>query len=458
MYKRLQNIIVQHPKLTMLFTWLTILFIVSVIFYFRYPYSYNEPNFYAEDGSIFTKNVLEKGPILALITLFNGYLIIGQYLLTDIAVGISYIVGHGFVSIPRAIALVSYVFWAFICTIPFILFKKKLGLLPSIILVFLLSIVPLGGYDYATIGTIGNLKFAFFFIAALLIIYRNQEQLKHIKYKTLLVDGFLLLCILTNILVIALLPFGVWKYRNNIKKMLTRTGQIFSAFKFEFISLLVLLLISFLYVVIVYVHGIPKTPGYLDTPLKINTLPNIFFRGSIYGILFPINSLMNSVLAVLLMALSLIIATISKNRLVLWFIGFAIFINVFGFVYNRPGVSDFFQTYSIWGGPGQFFYAGTMLFVFGLVYLTKDWFNSRGNIKRAIVTILVIIYIITSFASSGSQGVSYNTIISHRPTIGSEVDRICAQGEKQDSSTINIYPSDGWKLTLPHHTICSRVR
>src|SRR5262249_52394359 len=46
--------------------------LLSYLFYRRFPPSYTQPNFYAEDGNVFAKNILATGFLHALGTTFNG--------------------------------------------------------------------------------------------------------------------------------------------------------------------------------------------------------------------------------------------------------------------------------------------------------------------------------------------------------------------------------------------------
>src|SRR3990167_6320125 len=104
------------------------LFLVSFyIFYKRFPESFSAANFYAEDGNVFAINILNKGFIASLFTTFNGYFIWGLYLLAKVGFIVNKILYHGeFVYLPKAFALTSYAFLAFITTLPALLFRRLL--------------------------------------------------------------------------------------------------------------------------------------------------------------------------------------------------------------------------------------------------------------------------------------------------------------------------------------------
>src|SRR5258708_23281277 len=59
--------------------------VASYLFYRRFPANYLQPNFYAEDGTVFAKNILNYGFWQSLLTTFNGYYIWGLYILEGIA-------------------------------------------------------------------------------------------------------------------------------------------------------------------------------------------------------------------------------------------------------------------------------------------------------------------------------------------------------------------------------------
>ena len=443
----------KHPFIGFLLTWFIIVMAGAWIFYLRYPYAYTNANFYAEDGTVFLRNILTEGPIKAMFTLFNGYLVVGQYLVAEFAMLINAIFGKGFETIPKAFAVASYLFWGMVCSLPYLLFRKRMGVNLSMLTVILLLVIPLGGYDYAVIGTVGNLKFAFLFIAVLLVLYRIQIRLLKSSWRFILIDLLLLLCVLTNIVSIALLPFALWSYKAEIKQYFNKWRHVIKSLTFQHYSLMVLITVSIIYITTVYLKGIPKMPGYLDEPLLASSLINIVSRGSIYGVLFPINSVLNDTIVTLLIISVIIAALCSKYRLTLALLGFAILINIFGFVINRPGITRLFTSYTVDGGPGLFFYAGTMIFVFGLMFAIKDWFRAQGYAPKLVMSVLVIFFAVLVVPMAGSRGESYKAINSTRPTISAEVKRVCSI-ESGKLVEMGIYPSQNWTVTLDRGLVC----
>src|SRR5436190_104002 len=70
--------------------------------------------------------------------------------------------------------VLAYLFWAFVCTLPLLLFwnnvRNKVWL---ILLAITLAMLPLPSFNYA-VFTVGNLKFVFLFIAFLLLVKRHE--------------------------------------------------------------------------------------------------------------------------------------------------------------------------------------------------------------------------------------------------------------------------------------------
>jgi hypothetical protein len=81
--------VVLHPLLH----YFLLVGVVAAVLIWRFPNLLQYPNFYAEDGSVFLQNIIDKGVAGSLLTPFNGYFITGLYLLCDIAVGMHGILG-----------------------------------------------------------------------------------------------------------------------------------------------------------------------------------------------------------------------------------------------------------------------------------------------------------------------------------------------------------------------------
>lgn len=454
--RSLRAFYISHPLLITLLGALILCIVGAIVFYIRYPFAYNLSNFYAEDGRYFIKNLIDKGPILGSLSIFNGYLIVGQYIVGELAIVINFIVGGNFATLARSVAVASYVFLAFVCILPWLLFRKKIGTVLTLIITAALWVTPFGGYDYAVIGTIGNLKFAFLFIATLLVIYRISKACDT-RWKFTIINLAILLCILTNIVAIGLLPLLLIRYWKSIKQLF-KDRQLHPFINFDFISFFILGLISSAYLLVVYIHGIPATPGYLDGPADKAALIALTYRATVYGLTFPVSYLFNDFSAIFAMlGLAILLFWQRRNRIVVFIMAVALTLNIFGFAEARPGVTQLFATYqkqADW--PGHFFYAGTMIVVFAVGYVLARYFNRLRTYAKLLIFVLFLLAAGLFIPAAGytvespyqKQGVML-------PTLSQEVKRVCSDTKSLGTEeSIQLYPSKDWILNLEKKDIC----
>ncbi len=93
-----------------------------------------------------------------------------------IAAGFNMVLGGGINTLPMVTAGVSAVFLGLCAVLPFALFRRELGSGISLLAGLLLVLVPMYSYDYAILGTLSNLKFAFLYIAFILALYRYLHR------------------------------------------------------------------------------------------------------------------------------------------------------------------------------------------------------------------------------------------------------------------------------------------
>lgn len=443
----------KRPVLVTLLVAVVLTLIGAVIFYLRYPFAFDSPNFYAEDGQVFVKNIIELGPY-AVFSGFNGYLIAGQYIIGIGGVVINEIVGGDFVTLAKSISVASYLFLGFVAMLPFLLFRKKLGTILSLIAVIVLWLTPFGTYDLAVIGTIGNLKFSFLFVATLLVLYRIDKNLCDRTWKFIVVDIALLVCLATNIVVLAVIPLILLRYIPEIKRLFVhkKINQFFTA---GFLSLIAVALVSVVYLAVVYIKDVPEITGYLDGTLHEAALTAIAYRSSVYGLTFPVNYLFNDILAVItLVALAVTLFFKKKNLTFAVVVSIALIVNVLGFVLNRPGVTEFFLVYHN-GWPGHFFYAGTMITVFALAYVVADSFN-RLNLKKQLDLLSIAIFCLALFLpAAGMTKTNPYAQGAFRQTLPAQVQSICKDNSQTgDTVWIELYPSEGWNMMVNRVDVC----
>ena len=426
---------------------LTLIAISALIFASRYQPAFQIPNFYAEDGAVFVNHVIHKDFISSTLSGFNGYLVTGQYLLAELAVGIHKISGLPFYELPKIIAIVSCLFLGATVSLPYILFRKQLGETLAIATVIVGAFVPMPAYDYAIIGTIGNLKFAFLYWAFLLILYR--QRIMGATKKLIIVDLLLLLCVLTNVLTILLLPLILLSYKREAISFL-KLKKIRTVLSPHMIGLFILAAISFIYLLVIYFKQIPKLPGYLDTPYQLSATPKILYRVTLYSWLHPVTSTFRDVLTIGLVSLfSIYSLTNRADRKVFIFGSWAILVATLGFVINRPGISDFFVKYV--SSPDQFFYTQSLIFIFMSCWVLKKYFTNtlRHNLLLILITFLFVWWAAPYSSSFGRNQAIYSNIdtAQQNVTAGCQI--------PGDNIIFIIYPSVQWNWTVPRSIACN---
>ncbi len=444
----------RHPTRYITFGgWILLSLVSAYLAYRRYPYAFKFPNFYGEDGNAYVLNIYTDGILKSLLYTFNGYLILLQYAVVAVAMGLNAVVGNGFVTLPKSIALVSYLTFGAAASLPWLLFRRQLGHVWALVLILMLTYVPMGGWDYTIFGTVGNLKFLFFYVAVLLVVYRKDtRRLPVNSLRFYAVDILLLLFIATNTVVAALLPVALWRHKNELLTMV-RQRRITHISR-GLLSMTALCGITLAYATSILIMGIPKLPGYLDGPIVWQGLVNALFRGSWYGFLYPAYAAMNPVFVYLILLVSLGILVVKKYRGIGFIVLYSVFVATVGFVLNRPGVTAFFGGYLPDGGPGQFFYGGTMAFIFGVFYVMADWVRGLRGPKRAGFWVAAILYLTLALPVAGYGGRSYATY-SYRPPIHQALVSGCAQ--PGDRILIEIYPATGWRMYLPRDIVCKGI-
>jgi hypothetical protein len=427
----------------------SIVALMSLVFALRYKAAFIIPNFYAEDGSIFVHNILDSNILIASLTPFNGYLVSGQYLVAGLAFIPYYVLDLPFTTLPILIACASCLFLGLSAALPFILFRNELGWIAALVTSFLIAFVPLPGSDFAIIGTIGNLKFVFLFWAVLFIIYRNLHHTQ--KSKVFVSDAMLLLCIVTNGPVAALLPFILWPYKQDIWLMIkNRSIDIVLLRRPDIVSALLLCGVSFIYVVVVYLNGIPEIANYLQSAYIWGATDNIIHRVTAYVWLYPFATEMTGVGAMVI--LSIILACVfvinDKGRKVFLFGLFAIAVATLAFVLTRTGVSEHMLDYD--KTPDQFFYAQSMVFIFISMWVISRYMTTR---KRDLYLVGVVAVFIISAAPYGSSFGKNGVLYESRGDIYRNTSQACLD-KSVEKINIPIYPSETWIFEVDRSIAC----
>lgn len=380
-------------------------------------------------------------------TTFNGYYIWGIYLLQQVGFIIDKLFyGGQFVDLPRAFSLVSYGFLGLMSILPVMLFRRQYKLPAMLLLSLLILYVPLRSSDYAIIGTIGNLKFAFFYVAFLLICYRHT--LPDDSKKVYFVDFCLLVCAYTDIVTYPLLLAALYRYWPNlslrkpfssIKDLLLRSRSFQSL-----VGLGILLLPQ---LVVIALDGIPTLPGYLTSGFNYHRLVEIFIsRSYFYGLLFPLNrDLDNVIVVILFLVMITCVLRFARRAPSFFFFVFgiaAIFLSTYFFVSKRTGVSAFFIGYQN-GGPDQFFYPQNWVFDVIVVFVATEFFRKLHTTTLKVLSYAICLGLIVFWLAPNAS--AYGLNVSMAQTVGNIYG--VAQSECKTSAQafiLPIYPIKGW--------------
>lgn len=448
----------QNRKLFFILLFITIWIISSLIFYLRFPNNFTYPNFFAEDGQHFAQNIINKGFFGGLLTLFNGYFIFGIYILTGLGFVINSVFFHGdFVSLPGSLAIISYAFFGLCATLPIALLRNHLTLPYRISIALLITVLPFPSFDYGTIGTIGNVKFAFNYIAFLLILFRATLPQK--SYKFFIIDFILFICAFTTAGVYLILPFIALSKNSGVYAFI-KTKKIKTFLSKKNISLwsaVVLAITCCAQVMFIVYKGIPKFPGYLDQPYEFAKTIEVFIaRSYLYPFISAAYRHLNDIIVVILF-ITLIIAIIkfhAKKNTSLYLIGLtAILTTSLVFIINRTGTVSYYNNYTT-SGFDNFFYAQNFIAIVIIVALLSDISKKYKKIFNPFIQILIILILL---ALSIKTNISYapNDFMQYQiGTIQEQTKKQCSD-QSNSKITFSVYPFTFLKMTEPRSSVCN---
>jgi len=450
------TVIERHP----LITWLVVMGVATAIFALRNVPAFTLPNFYAEDATILFENVYSKDIVATMLTGFNGYLVVGLYAVAYVAAAINELFGGGLDTLAVVTAAVSCFFLGFAASLPFILFRRQLGVPLALVVVLMTCFVPIAAYDYAIIGTIGNLKFVFLYIATLFVVYRlvNPEMG---RFRTVVVDAILLFCTLTNVTVAFLLPVLLLPYVIGILTEFRMSRAIKIKPTFGLISAAVIVLVGAAYTCLAILKGIPKIPGYLDTPYNAAATLPLAERTTFFAFTHPITPAFNSYfVAVLLFAGVVALLWCFKrqvsDRYVIIALLWAMFLGTVLFVINRPGIGELYLNYLHKGGPDQFFMAQNMIFIFLVAWVSRAWIRARSFRQSALLLSGLVLYALLAFPLSTSFGHNSQVYYQSMQPIEPNLEKACREYAKKKDVIIQVYPTTTWQWSVDHDLACER--
>lgn len=461
-----------HTKATLLLTYFLLTILVALILYMHYPNNVQSANFYGEDGSVYLQNILNKGWIEAAFTTFNGYFIVGLYALCGLGWVLNDLLLAGsLLSLPTAFALAAILFMSAVTCLPYILFKNIFGHVRMLLVVLAGALVPLPMSPHIVIGTIGNQKWIFLYLAFLLVVYRILNHKKLGAKKAVFIDLVILISAYTNTTVYFLVPLLFIPYIYEVWGQTKKSPWLKSSkslfYKKDFLSLALLSALLIPQVLYVLLHGIPKLEGYLDTPFNPGRAIELFInRTYLFGITHGVNGYMNDLLAVLLF-MALVVLALHKlhfKEKMVFFIGiYTAGVASLLFVINRPGITDHFMGYSPNGsGPDQFFYAQTLVMYLPIILLvTTLTLHHRNKILHLSLPILIVTFIIASgLASNAIPGERWRNASVFENDAGTFIDQAiaaCQTSSRTQAVRVIVYPykEGSFSLYAPYNQVCN---
>ncbi len=455
---RLSNIKLSASKKPLIWIFLGAWLVFTLIFYLRFPDNFNYPNFFAEDGQHFVANIMDDGVLKAIFTTFNGYFIAGLYILTFIGqvVNTVFYGGH-FVNLPSSLAIVSYAFLGFCAALPVLLLKDYLRLWYRLALGLLIALLPMPSFDYGTIGTIGNLKFAFFYIAFLLVLQRIK--LPRQSSKIPFIDLGLIVCVYTIGEAYVVLPFLLLCDGIRPSQLLDRSRwqSTFSRSNVSLWSFLVLATVVSLQIIMIAVAGAPELKGYLDEPYSAKSTIELFVaRVLLYpGVSAFYRHLSDPIVILMLIAclLAIYVWGRQKNRSIYTFGIYSILAATLVFVVNRTGVASHYNNYTSTVFD-NFFYPQNFIGLIILVMLLSDLGHRFAFFRRYHIAAILIGLLTTSMLYTNITNPPTNFMPYQIGTIRQQLAEACAS-EPGSNVTFSVYPFTFLTMTEPKSVACS---
>lgn len=429
----------------------------AYFFYLRFPNNFLQPNFYGEDGRDYTANIINKGFLSAAFTTFNGYYIWGLYLLSETAMLGNQLLGGSFVTVPQSLAVVSYLFLGFCASLPLLLFRKQLRPVYLMALIAACCIDPMKTSDYAIIGTIGNLKWLFTYVAFLLVVYRCMHWRTAKLTQVMAIDLGILICAYTNATAYLVAPFMLmpylaawWKHKSAWRELILTPS---------FISLATLIVLLIPQIIVVAINGIPPMPGYLDTPFRMSRFTEIFIgRTFLFGLIFPIYHHLDDTRAValaLMLGGSLWFFGGKKYRLIYLFGLLTALLATTLFVLNRTGIGEHFLGY-LTGGPDQFFYVQSLIMYF-VFFLALSQFSLKLN-RWVALGLPVAVILVYSFYGDRAGTWGQNNFMAAGVGVFTD-NALVACSRPSDPVRVQIYPVpvSTWQIQVPRDDVCPNL-
>jgi hypothetical protein len=443
----------RHPTAFVVIGYVFISFLASYILYLRFPNNFTQSNFYAEDAW-YVENIRNLGFWKALATPFNGYFIMGTYLLQEASQLVNKLFFDGTIlDLPRAISVVSYTFSGFCAALPFLLLRRHLKPIALIWLILVSVFVPLPTMDYGVLGNTANLKFVFAYVALLLIIYRHYLPLSSRKYP--LIDALILTCCLTNILVVILIPLMVCKYLPDLKRGFKTLFVLFKNSSFLSLGALIFAVIAMIGVVSV-IGEVKPIGGIYDRPYEWKSTIEVFLaRSYLFGFMYPLYSHLSHFLTVLVFVLMCAACLRFCDRKYLFTVTAAagsISLITLVLIWNRPGLSSLFDSYNS-AGYDQYFFTQNIIAYLIVAFALSGLAVRKNALYLVVVTCAFLLPL--QLLTSSTHGQT-NFMAENRGTFVSNSAAACRAGTDARLS-IDTYPTRPFVFSTERRAVCESI-
>jgi hypothetical protein len=351
----------------------------SVVVFARNPIALAHASMYAEDG-VWTSLIYQEGGFASYLSGRGDYFVVGNMMLAHLAVTLNHLIfGTDNISrLPEVIAVVSYVFFAVVAALPVIALKSYLSLPARLLLSILVLLLPVGPSANEIFGRIVNTGFAFTFIAAMLILWRETFRAAPFRGQVLALDAIILVCGATNPIAIgitgAYLAF----------RLATVRGRSINDW---------LLAAGLLPIAIVNAVGIITVPN--DQAVGVVTATGLVYtamaRPLLYPLIFPwyghLTHVATLILSVLLIALFWAGWRLTPYKSGLGFVLFAAALTTLVIAIQRPGYVVYLSGYAS-SYPDRYYYAQNFLVLTAVVWTADALLRSAGRRMKAAGTAL----------------------------------------------------------------------
>ena len=331
--------------------------------------------------------------------------------------------------------MLSYLLWASLGFYTFFVLRKLVNSRFAFLGGLLIVLIPVNGWNYAILGTLGNLKFAFIYLGFLSVVNKLADQ----KWS---LTSFLIffISVLTNPLVLIFLPLT----------LLATLNLKLSRNRFDYF-----LIAPFLVLMITIFRSVKQSSMPLEYSQGEFTSSQIIEIIVSRTLAFPLSS--NSYLSlgnlnIIIVLILVVIILFYKSYLSLIMLLLCSTIS-FVVVSARHNLIPFFSGYKD-SGPAQFFYAQNMIVVFIIILLLGKKLSSLDK-KTSIIVVLIV----TLFLTSNSRGIGFGFTSENskwHTTFGNIRDNLskACKISRNSEIEITIMPGNPWTLLLAKETYC----